>query len=103
MPPRPTNGLCVAMIDVLARHRMTIGLHTAGVVAEFVGLGVLVDPAPECHERLRHAREIPTRMDAGLIRKAHAWPAHQRHRVDVLRIETQLTRQLSRRTSRCSG
>ena len=73
---------------------MTIGFHPAGGVAELVSLGVLVDPARECHERLRHAREIPTRMDAGLIRKAHAWPAHQRHRVEVLRIETQLTRQL---------
>ena len=89
--------------DVLARHRMSIGLHRARVVAEFVGLGVLVDPAPECHERLRHAREILARMDAGLIRKAHAWPAHQRHRFEVLRIEAQLTRQLSRRPSSCSG
>ena len=66
----------------------------ARVVAELVGLGVLVDPAAECHERLRHAREILTRMDAGLIREAHAWPAHQRHRFEVLRIEAQLTRQL---------
>ena len=54
---------------------------------------MLVDSAPECHERLRHPREILTRMDAGLIREAHAWAAHQRYRLDVFGIEAQLTRQ----------
>ena len=93
MPAKPDQRIVRRDDDVLARHRMAIGLHRARVVAELVGLRVLVDPAPERHERLRHAREIPARMDAGLIRKADAWPVHQRHRLDVLRIEAQLTRQ----------
>ena len=75
------------------RHRMSRDFHAARVVAEFVGFRVLVDSAPERHERLRHAREILARMDAGLIRKAHAWPAHERNGFEVLRIEAQLTRQ----------
>ena len=94
MPPKPDQGIVRRDHDVLARHRMSVGLHRSRAVAEFVGLGVLVDPTPECHERLRHAREILTRMDASLIREAHAWPAHQRDGVEVLRIESQLTRQL---------
>ena len=88
--------------DVLACHRMSIGFHRARVVAEFVGFRVLVDSAPERHERLGHAREILARMDAGLIRKAHAWPAHERNGFEVLRIEAQLTRQLAS-LLRCSG
>ena len=79
--------------DVLARHRVSIGLHAAGGVAEFVRLGVLVDAAPECDERLCQTREILTRMDAGLIREADARSVRQRNRIDVLRIEAQLSRQ----------
>ena len=80
--------------DVLAGHRMSVSLYAARVVAEFVGFGMLVDAASECHQGLRHAAEIPTRMETGLIREANAWAAHERHRFEVLRIEAQLARQL---------
>src|SRR5579864_2363386 len=55
---------------------------------------MLVDPTSGCHERLGDACEILTRMDTGLIRIADTRPAHERNRLEVLRIETQLTRQL---------
>ena len=78
--------------DVLAGYGMSVGLDCAGVVAELVGFGVLVDLAPKRYERLRHSGEILTRLDTGLIRKAHARPVEQRHRFEVLRIKAQLTR-----------
>ena len=75
MPAEANQRIVGGDDDVLAPHRMAIDFHTARVVAELVGLRVLVDSAPERHEGLRHAREILTRMDTGLIRKAHARPA----------------------------
>ena len=93
MPARPTRGLCVAITTSSHATVCPIDLHRARAVAELVGVGVLVDPAAQCHESLRHTGQIAARMDARLIRETHAWPVNKRHRLHVLGIEPQLARE----------
>src|ERR1700716_1536696 len=54
---------------------------------------MLIDPAPERHERLGDAGQVRTWVNARLGGKTDTGPVYERHRLDILGVEGKATRE----------
>ncbi len=77
--------------SIFITHRPARDLHRSGLLAKFVGGGVLVDATAQPHERFGEARQVRAWVNACLIRESDARPVDEWHLLEIFGVKSELT------------